>query len=203
VPRLLAVIFPLRTHSHSYCSHRLGTDVNYSYGGLEVPSRVADFDRACRNTDPGCRNPKYFAFKTTKYKNLLHCARPNQAAGMFLPLTSTLASTAPADSDSFVAISKDFALRQSNGKDFNRGCRNPKSFAFCGPHVQNIFDCNCERSKIGGRVRVAHEPDRPIESKGFCISGGGMQKDLARNVRASSSEREAVFSGPASKDSAG
>jgi hypothetical protein len=76
--------------------------------------------------------------KAVQMQNILHCAQLNQAAGMFLPLTHTLASTAPANSGSFVAISKDFALRQSNAKDFDRDCRNAKSFAFVA-HTSKIY----------------------------------------------------------------
>jgi hypothetical protein len=84
------------------------------------------FDRACRNADQGCRNAKYFAL-----------SRLNQAAGMFLPLTHTLASTAPANSGSFVAISKDFDETVEMQNLLHLWPTRPKY----------IFDCNCERSR--------------------------------------------------------
>jgi hypothetical protein len=60
-----------------------------------------------KDFDQGCQNAKSFAY-----------APSNRAAGMFLPLTHTLASTAPADSDSFVATSKEFAFGTVECKRF-------------------------------------------------------------------------------------
>jgi hypothetical protein len=93
---------------------------------------------ACRNTDQGCRNPKDFALETTKCKIFCIMRGRIKRLACSLSLTHKLASTAPADSDAFLTISKDFALRQSNAKDFDRGCRNPKSFAFVA-YTSKIF----------------------------------------------------------------